>query len=854
MEKISLLYGKKFNINRCTENYVYKKEKYNFFKGIVANKNIYKNRTIITLVNSQNQFLEISTFDNELDGINKFDFLFVAVTHRVVDEKIYYNPVGIYKVNSKEVIKWDKPRVELQIRSAMSQMDGISSIEEIYRFADNYNFSNIVINDLYSAHGIPEIYKEAKKHNMKPIYSATLNIFETTDLLSNYKHNINLSEAEYVIFDIETTSLTSINNHIIEIGAVKYNKGLQTGTFNELIDIGEELRQNTTDITGITDEDLAGKRSEKDVLKDFVDFVGDAILVGHNIEFDINFLNSRLKDLLGIELTNTYIDTVKIARKYIKSNSYTLDKLAKTLKLSKFNHHRAFDDAMVTAELLFYLLEQIKKFNIITTLDLYNTKDDSHISARGYNINVYVKNKKGLENLYKLISLSHTQYFYRIPKVPYSKLMELKEGLIITNSFDSNSDLIDSIMLDKQNKEIFDKYDYILVGPPEALDLSLSLEEKTNITKNLYNTAKQLNKKIIVVSSARYLMKHQKLSYDALKHYDKKSDNSINYLLLKNDLYKLVELLETDKKVQEDILYNNGLKFVDEIKEIKPLENKLKPPSIKDDKKKLIDIVNRNLIKKYGKNVLKDKTVISRVKEELSSIIKNGYSVLYLLAKMVVDDSESHGYHVGSRGSVGSSLVAHLMGISEVNPLPPHWYCPECSVIEFANDSYDSGYDLPKKKCQKCGKEMKSDGHNIPFQTFLGFEGDKVPDIDLNISGEYQSKSHEFIVNEFGKDNVFRAGTILTIQEKTARMIALSYLKSFKEFDENLINIIADDLLGVKRSSGQHSGGLIIVPKDRSVYEFTPLQYPANKETTVPTTHFAFEYLHDDLVKMDALG
>lgn len=732
MEKLSLVYGKKFNIDRCTENYIYKKEKYNFFKGTVANKNIYKNRTIITLVNSNNEFLQLSTFDNELDGINKFDFLFVAVTHRVVDDKIYYNPVGIYKVNTKEVIKWDKPRVELQIRSAMSQMDGINSIEEIYRFADEYNFSNIIINDLYSVHGIPEIYKEAKKHNMKPIYSATLNVYETSDLLNNYKQNINLLDAEYVVFDIETTSLTSINNNIIEIGAVKYSKGLQVGTFNELIDIGETLKQNTTDITGITDEDLVGKRSEKDVLKDFVEFAGDAILVGHNIEFDINFLNSRLKELLGIELNNTYIDTVKIARKYIKSNSYTLDKLAKTLKLSKFNHHRAFDDAMVTAELLFYLFDQLKKFNIKTTEDLYNTKDNDHVSARGYNLNVYVKNKKGLENLYKLISLSHTQYFYRIPKVPYSKLMELKEGLIITNSFDSNSDLIDSIMLDKQNNS-FDKYDYILIGPPEALDLSLSLEEKTDITKQLYKRAKELNKTVIIVSAARYLMKHQKLSYDALKHYDKKSDNSINYLLLKKDLYNLVELLESDKKIQEDILYNNGLKFVELIEEIKPLDNKLKPPSIKDDKKKLIDIVNRGLVKKYGKNVLKDNTVISRVKEELSSIIKHGYSVLYLLAKMVVDDSESHGYHVGSRGSVGSSLVAHLMGISEVNPLPPHWYCPECSIIEFADDSYDSGYDLPKRKCKQCGKEMKSDGHKIPFQTFLGFEGDKVPDWKISV-------------------------------------------------------------------------------------------------------------------------
>lgn len=836
---LELVYGKKFNISRCTDQYsIDTSQKYLFYKGHISSISNQNTRTVLTISNNTD-YIEVSLFE-ELD-LNKHDYVFIAVTPKQVNDRVYLNPVGIYKVDIKSMYDWQFQRVELQIRSQYSQMAGISSVEEIYDYAYMYNFSNIVITDLYNVHAIPKVYKEAKRNKFKPVYAATLNVYpDKSGIIINPVQGY-LKDFVYTVYDIETTSLMYTGN-IIEIGAVKYKNGIEIDKFHELI--YSDISETTTDITGITQSDLIGKRSEHDVLIDFYKFIQGTVLVGHNINFDYNFLNAKLK-CIGLELNNMCIDTLKLSRLLIKSNSYTLDKLAKKLKLSEFDHHRAYEDAKTTCELFKKLLVLLNNKGIHTVQSLIDIDINTPQTARGYNINVYVKNRVGLKNLYKLISISHLDYFYRIPKLPYSVLNQYKDGLIITNNFGSYCDILDDVMLDKQPD--LDKYDYILIGPSDTLDLPLTDDEKSILVKKMYDTVKD-KKSVIYVSNAYYIAEYQKVAYQALSEFNKTTHTTNNHLLLQDELLDKVTELTTNDTELVHILHTNTFEFMMQIEDIVPLDGNLKYPVILDSDKQLKELTYNGLHSIYGD--IKDEYILNRIEEELSMIIKHGYSVLYLISKMVIDDSEQHGYHVGSRGSVGSSLVAYLCGISEVNPLPAHYYCKDCGYIEYS-DCKD-GYDLPEKQCS-CGKLMLRDGHDIPFQTFLGFNGEKCPDIDVNISGEYQDKSHKFVVDTFGKDNVFRAGTILTIKDKTANSIAAMYIKQHNTKKE-LFNVIKENVIGVKRSTGAHAGGLILIPKDNEVYDFTPIQYPANKESDICTTHFEFIDLHNDLVKLDALG
>ncbi|MGI6113959.1 MAG: PolC-type DNA polymerase III [Mahellales bacterium] len=757
-------------------------------------------------------------------------------------------------------------RVELHVHTSLSAMDGITPPSKLVEKAAGWGHKAIAFTDHGVVQAYPEIFSAGKRHNIKVIYGVEGYIVDDyVPIVTNY--NNEGKNHCFVAFDLETTGLSANNDKIIEIGAVKIENGEIVDTFHSMVDPGITIPDKITKLTGIDQNMVAGSPSIDVVLKRFKDFAGDSVLVAHNAQFDISFIKKNGGEC-GIEFNNTVLDTLALARElYTNLKRYRLKDVAKYLGINIDNAHRAVDDAQVCGLILIKAMGDDKLCNIKDLNELNgNFKKLSNINAADtYHATILVKNSKGLSNLYQLISLSHLEYFYRRPRIPKTVLNKYREGLIIGSGCEAG-ELYQAILKGYDQQRIIDianYYDFLELQPlanNEFLVRSGAVadnQQLIEINNRIVDLGKRLNKLVVATGDVHFLNPEDEyyrrilMKGQGFDDADKQAP-----LFLKTTKEMLEDFWYLSKEKAEEIVIHNTNTIADMIEDIIPIPSGFYPPHIEGAEQQVKDMTECNAKQLYGE-VLPE-IVNKRINKELSSIIDNGYAVLYLIAHKLVKKSLEDGYLVGSRGSVGSSLVATLCGITEVNPLPPHYRCPDCKYCDFDIDmnKYDCGIDLPDRLCPKCGTQLIKDGFNIPFEVFLGFKGDKVPDIDLNFSGEYQSTAHKNTEELLGKGHVFRAGTIATIAEKTAYGFVKAYLDEKGIVASNAeIRRLINGCTGIKRTTGQHPGGIIVVPKNKQIFEFTPIQYPADdRSADVITTHFDYHSLDSQLVKLDILG
>ncbi|UQS85717.1 PolC-type DNA polymerase III [Apilactobacillus apisilvae] len=762
-------------------------------------------------------------------------------------------------------------RIELHLHTQMSQMDATNSINDFVSRAKKWGHSALAITDHAAVQGFPFAYSAAKKNDIKMLYGVEANVVDDGVPITFNADDRDLYDATYVVFDIETTGLSAIYDKVIEVSAVKMKHNNVLSQFEEFIDPGFHLSDFTTQLTSITDEMVHGSKSEEDVFKLFRDFCGDAVVVGHNVTFDVGFMNVGYSKYGMDEIKNPIIDTLPLARfLYPNFKSYRLNTLAKKFDVSLEHHHRAVFDAESTGHLNYIFVKEAEDKYGITKVNEFNahmSEHDAYKHARPFHAILLAQTQSGLKNLFKLISLSNVKYFYRVPRIPRSVLEEYREGILVGSACSSGE--VFTSMMQKGKQEALSKaefYDYLEVQPKSAyqplIDSQLIHDQKhlEEIISNMVEAGEELDKPVVATGDVHYLDPHDYIYRKILIH-SQGFANPLNRQKLP-DLHFLTtdEMLDNFKFLGDDldrkIVIDNTHKVSNMIDDdIHPVLDKLYTPHMKGAEDEIKNSTMDKAHELYGEQL--PELIQKRLDKELKSIIGNGFSVIYLIAKRLVAKSNKDGYLVGSRGSVGSSLVATMAGITEVNPLPPHYRCPKCQYsLFYTKGEYGSGYDLPHKDCPKCGTLMVGDGHNIPFETFLGFKGNKVPDIDLNFSGDYQPIAHNYLKVLFGEKNVYRAGTIGTVADKTA----YGFVKAYERDTEQVIRSAEIDRLskgdtGVKRTTGQHPAGIIIVPDDMDIFDFTPIQYPADDQNAAwETTHFDFHSIHDNILKMDVLG
>ena len=770
-------------------------------------------------------------------------------------------------------------RVELHLHTTMSNMDALTDTAAAVKQAAAWGHKAIAITDHGVAQSFPDAMKAAAKakvagtdQNIKILYGCEGYYVNDVDdrIVVHGEKNITFDE-EYVAFDLETTGLSSKKDKIIEIGAVILKNGREVDRFQTFVDPEQHLEPKIVELTGITEDMLKGAPKIEEVLPKFLEFCGDRVLVAHNSDFDTGFIRAECLRQ-GYEFTATALDTLILSQNLMPQlNKFKLDIVSNALSLPDFNHHRAADDAMTCGLIFHRFIEKLEELDIhdLQSINpaMMKLRSKSRIGDRhARHIILFAKNQVGLRNLYHLISDSNLKYFKRVPRIPKSDLMELREGLIIGSACEAG-ELFQAILDGKSEdelKRIASFYDFLEIQPLAnnrfmlAKGIANSDEDLRNFNRTVVRLGEELGKPVVATGDVHFLNPEDEIFRHILlatKGFDDCDRENPLYFRTTDDMLREFSYLGEEKAYE--VVVKNTNAIADMVETLRPVPHNLFAPKIENSVEDLKALVYGKLHRLYGENP--PELITKRVETELHDIINCHYDVIYMSAQKLVQNSLEHGYLVGSRGSVGSSIVAYMAGITEVNSFPPHYRCPnpECKYTTFdVPKGYGCGADLPDAICPKCGSKFDKDGFNIPFETFLGFGGDKVPDIDLNFSGEYQSKAHAYCVEMFGKSHVFRAGTVGTVAEKTA----FGYVKKYLS-ERNLTatraeeNRLASGCVGVRRTTGQHPGGLVVIPQENEIWDFCPVQHPADDPNSDQiTTHFEYHSMEENLLKLDMLG
>ncbi len=803
----------------------------------------------------------------------------IAVLGRIQNDKFdnepFLSPLGIKKISvSLRTDDAPEKRVELHLHTNMSQMDAIITPEELVDTALRWGHKAIAITDHGNVQAFPEIMNKLEKSgnkDLKILYGMEA-YFVNDTAKCIFGRNYPAFSDEMVVFDIETTGLSNRTCKIIEIGAVKIKGREIIDKFDIFVDPECPIPEEITKLTSITNEDVKGAPKEREALEQFFEFAGDSLLIAHNANFDIGFIRVA-SERQEIPFNNAYLDTLGLSR-YVNPElkNHKLDTIVEHYKIGDFHHHRASDDANVLALVFIEMLKRLQKEGIRDFESVIGAMSETvdPVKLSAYHMVIFAKNLEGLKNLYKLISYSYLNYYggfgrqKKVPRIPKTVLEQHREGLIIGSACVSG-ELYNAILDEKKAEEIeeiAEFYDYLEIQPIcnnrflIAEGRVADDEALRDINRRILALGRKLGKPVCATCDAHFVNKedeiYRRILLTGMKFKDADREEPI---YLRTTAEMLEEFSYLGEQDAYDVVVTAPNKIADMCEKIRPIPEGRYEPDLPGAKDELESSCWKRAHDWYGDEL--PEIVEKRLSKELTSIINNGFAVLYMIAVKLVAYSEELGYQVGSRGSVGSSFVATMSGISEVNPLPPHYRCPKCRYSEFFTDgSVGSGFDLPDKKCPKCGEMLYQDGQDIPFETFLGFYGDKSPDIDLNFSGDIQGRVHKYTEELFGQGHVFRAGTITGLADKTAWGYIAKYLEDKRiKIPKAQIGYMATRIMGIKKTTGQHPGGIIVVPNEYDIYDFTPVQHPAddpNADTV--TTHFQFSKLHDTILKLDELG
>ncbi len=765
-------------------------------------------------------------------------------------------------------------RIELHMHTQMSQMDAMTSATDLIKRAMKWGMKSIAITD----HGVVQAFPEAHKllgvdnPDMKVIYGVEAYLApDNTRSVYNGKGQ-NIEKATYCVLDLETTGFSATNEKITEIGVMKVKNGEVIDEFSTFVNPEKHIPERVTEVTNITDEMVADSETIEKIFPKLLEFLGDdkeTVIVAHNANFDVGFLKQNAK-VLGYKFDYTYLDTLSLAKDLFPDyKKYKLGKIAENLGIKVEVAHRALDDVDTTVKVFKVMMDMLKKKGAKYIEDIDDVaaseeaKKEEYKKLKTYHAIILAKNYVGLRNLYKLVSLSHLHYFYRKPRILKSLYKKYSEGLILGSACEAG-ELYQAIELGRTDEEIEDianEYDYLEIQPIGNNQFLIrngtvrDEEDLRDINRKIVALGEKLNKPVVATCDVHFMDPQDEI-YRRILEAGQKYDDADNQapLYLRTTEEMLEEFSYLGKEKAYEVVVTNTNKIADMCEQISPISPEKCPPHIPGCEQTIKDIAYGKAHELYGDPL--PEIVQTRLDKELDSIIKNGFSVMYIIAQKLVWKSNEDGYIVGSRGSVGSSFVANMTGITEVNSLPAHYRCPNCKYSDFTDYGVKNGFDLPDKECPKCGHKLDKDGMDIPFETFLGFNGDKEPDIDLNFSGEYQAKAHKYTEVIFGKGTTFKAGTIGTVADKTA----YGYVKNY--FEERHIPInqaeikrLSHGCTGIKRTTGQHPGGIIVVPKGREIYEFCPVQHPADDPNSdIITTHFDYHSIDANLLKLDILG
>lgn len=780
----------------------------------------------------------------------------------------------------KDLMPEGERRVEFHAHTNMSTMDALPEVEEIVATAAKWGHKAVAITDHGNVQSFPHGYKAAKKAGIQLIYGMEANIVEDRVPIVYNEVEMDLSEATYVVFDVETTGLSAIYNDLIQVAASKMYKGNVIAEFDEFINPGHPLSAFTTELTGITDDHVKNAKPLEQVLQEFQEFCKDTVLVAHNATFDVGFMNANYERHGLPKISQPVIDTLEFARNlYPEYKRHGLGPLTKRFGVALEHHHMANYDAEATGRLLFIFIKEVAEKHGVTDLARLNIdliSPDSYKKARIKHATIYVKNQVGLKNIFKLVSLSNTKYFEGVPRIPRTVLDAHREGLILGSAC-SEGEVFDVVVSQGVDAavEVAKYYDFIEVMPPAiyapliAKEQVKDMEELQTIIKSLIEVGDRLGKPVLATGNVHYIEPEEEIYREiivrslgqgaminrTIGHGEHAQPAPLPKAHFRTTNEMLDEFAFLGEELARKLVIENTNALAEIFEPVEVVKGDLYTPFIDKAEETVAELTYKKAFEIYG-NPLPD-IVDLRIEKELTSILGNGFAVIYLASQMLVQRSNERGYLVGSRGSVGSSFVATMIGITEVNPLSPHYVCGQCQYSEFITDgSYGSGFDMPHKDCPNCGHKLSKNGQDIPFETFLGFDGDKVPDIDLNFSGEDQPSAHLDVRDIFGEEYAFRAGTVGTVAAKTAYGFVKGYERDYGKFYRDAeVERLAQGAAGVKRTTGQHPGGIVVIPNYMDVYDFTPVQYPADDVTAEwQTTHFNFHDIDENVLKLDVLG